>query len=242
MRTASHSPVCRADSPVLCPLQCRAVCGKPSRLVERCRTHPLAQAAAEMERSAGVLSPGHCDTSVCTSAASSTRNAAAEPARKNRTASERLAVRCRRLRGVVARQPGQAPRGEEKADRVHEQQRSGRCLPGATSGSESWNAAPLHAVEVLHQGPAWYGALTSAAGEPIGVVLADAWPVRCRLAIAATQFAAGLAAAGLLARPGLAGPYLSVALVGVFIAPMTIWAKTVRMRLVPAHAFGHAFA
>lgn len=105
---------------------------------------------------------------------------------------------------------------------------------------------PVYAVDVLDAGAAGFGAMSAAlaAGEVIGAVAAGAWPVRRGLgrAIAATQLLTGLAACGLLLRPQLAGACGCLALVGAFSAPMTIWAQTLRMSLVPPRLRGHVFA
>ncbi|MEU4393056.1 MFS transporter [Kribbella sp. NPDC023855] len=105
---------------------------------------------------------------------------------------------------------------------------------------------PVYAVTVLDSGAAAYGAMSAAlaAGELAGAALAGILPVRRSLGrfIAATQLATGLAACGLLFRPSLVGACVCLALVGVFSAPMTIWAQTLRMRLVPPALRGHVFA
>ncbi len=105
---------------------------------------------------------------------------------------------------------------------------------------------PVYAVDVLDSGAVGFGAMSAAlaTGELIGAALAGAVPVRRGLgrAIAATQLATGLAACGLLLRPQLVGACVCLALVGAFSAPMTIWAQTLRMRLVPPALRGHVFA
>jgi hypothetical protein len=105
---------------------------------------------------------------------------------------------------------------------------------------------PVYAVDVLDSGAAGFGAMSAAlaAGELGGAALAGVVPVRRGLgrAIAATQLATGLAACGLLLRPQLVGACVCLALVGAFSAPMTIWAQTLRMRLVPPALRGHVFA
>lgn len=105
---------------------------------------------------------------------------------------------------------------------------------------------PVYAVKVLDSGAAAFGAMSAAlaAGELAGAALAGVLPVRRGLgrAIAATQLATGLAACGLLLRPSLVGACVCLALVGAFSAPMTIWAQTLRMRLVPPALRGHVFA
>jgi MFS family permease len=105
---------------------------------------------------------------------------------------------------------------------------------------------PVYAVNVLDSGGTGFGAMSAAlaTGELIGAALAGALPVRRGLgrAIAATQLATGLAACGLLLRPQLVGACACLAVVGAFSAPMTIWAQTLRMRLVPPALRGHVFA
>ncbi|GAA3697444.1 MFS transporter [Nonomuraea antimicrobica] len=80
-------------------------------------------------------------------------------------------------------------------------------------------------------------------GELIGSVLAGARPaasggVAGRVtAIAVVQL---LAAAAFLAVQAL--PYAGFLLVGLFSAPMTVWAQSLRMRRIPAHLRGRGFA
>ncbi|TDW24286.1 MFS transporter [Kribbella kalugense] len=105
---------------------------------------------------------------------------------------------------------------------------------------------PVYAVNTLKVGAAGFGTMTAAlaAGELLGAAAAGVWPVRRNLgrAIAGTQLATGLAACGLLLHPQLIATCIVLALVGAFSAPMTIWAQTIRMALVPSDLRGHVFA
>jgi hypothetical protein len=52
---------------------------------------------------------------------------------------------------------------------------------------------------------------------------------------------AGLVLLGLVARPGLAGTAAVLALAGLCASPLTIWAQTIRMRLIPPDMRGRVF-
>jgi hypothetical protein len=65
------------------------------------------------------------------------------------------------------------------------------------------------------------------------------WPLG--RSIAAAQLLAGLVLLGLVARPGLAGTVAVLALAGLCASPLTIWAQTIRMRLIPPDMRGRVF-
>jgi hypothetical protein len=77
------------------------------------------------------------------------------------------------------------------------------------------------------------------AGELIGSVLAARRSSSPRgiAAIAAVQLCAGAAFLAVAA-----APYAGFLLVGLCMAPMTVWAQSLRMRRIPAHLRGRGFA
>jgi MFS family permease len=105
---------------------------------------------------------------------------------------------------------------------------------------------PVYARDVIGGGPGAYGALAAAlaAGELVGALLAGAIPTRLsamhRIAIAQTLSGASILA--LAFRPGLAGACGALFLGGLFSAPMTVWAQSLRMQLTPPQLRGHVFA
>ena len=105
---------------------------------------------------------------------------------------------------------------------------------------------PAYARDVLGAGPEAYGVLVSAftAGVLIGSVVIGAvrWPWPLGRSIAAAQLAAGAVAVGLIGRPSLPVAVLILALVGLFASPLTIWAQTIRMGLIPEALRGRVFS
>jgi MFS family permease len=105
---------------------------------------------------------------------------------------------------------------------------------------------PLLAGESLGGGPALYGALLGslAVGEVLAALAAGTLtraPSLGRL-IALAQLASGAALALLV---GVRAPLVAaggLALFGAFSAPLTIWAQTLRMRVIPASLRGRVFA
>lgn len=106
---------------------------------------------------------------------------------------------------------------------------------------------PVYADRVLGGGPALYGTLLGvlAVGEVISAAVAGGWsgPARLRLGtlIGLAQALAG-AALALLWVPHVAATALGLGLFGAFSAPLTIWAQTLRMRVIPAALRGRTFA
>jgi len=108
---------------------------------------------------------------------------------------------------------------------------------------------PILSGEIPGGGPALYGLLLGAlaAGEVVSSVLAGGLrpglPLEALIALA--QALAG-AALGLMALPAVArGPWAAggvLALFGALSAPLTIWAQTLRMRVIPEAMRGRAFA
>ncbi len=105
---------------------------------------------------------------------------------------------------------------------------------------------PIYARETLGGDATTFGSLLSAAtaGELLGGLLVGmiAWRWTLGRSIASAQAAVGASFLGLLALPGFA---LSAAFLGIahfFSAPLTIWAQTVRLRLIPAPLRGRVIS
>jgi MFS family permease len=104
---------------------------------------------------------------------------------------------------------------------------------------------PLYARDALGGDASTYGLLVSSftGGMLIGALAVGAidwrWPLG--RSIAAAQLLAGLVLLGLVARPGLAGTVAVLALAGLCASPLTIWAQTIRMRLIPPDMRGRVF-
>jgi MFS family permease len=105
-------------------------------------------------------------------------------------------------------------------------------------------AAPWLARERLGGAPT-LGLLLSAmsAGELGGSLLAGAWPMRKPLlGIGVAELVASLGFATFIVAPVTAVVALGLAVIGLFSAPMTVWAQSIRMRRLPAHVRGRSFA
>lgn len=105
---------------------------------------------------------------------------------------------------------------------------------------------PIYTREILHGNATEYGSLLSAAtvGELVGALIVGmvVWRWTLGRSIASAQVAVGASFLGLLTLPTFAA---SAALLGIahfFSAPLTIWAQTIRMRLIPAHLRGRVFS
>jgi MFS family permease len=105
---------------------------------------------------------------------------------------------------------------------------------------------PVYTRDVLAADAATYGLLIGAftVGLLAGSVAVGAirWPWTLGRSIAAAQLVGGLAVLGLLAQPAFAGTLVVLAAVGALLSPLTIWAQTVRMRLIPAELRGRVFS
>ena len=105
---------------------------------------------------------------------------------------------------------------------------------------------PAYARDILAGDAATYGVLVSAmtAGMLAGSTFVGAvrwrWPLGRSVAVA--QAAAGIALGGLILRPALAGAILVLVVFGLLVSPLTIWAQTIRMRLIPEAMRGRVFA
>lgn len=105
---------------------------------------------------------------------------------------------------------------------------------------------PLLTDQVLQGGARLYGFLLAAlaAGQVIAVVLAGTLVLRRALGtlICAAQFGAGAALLLVFLTRNTTGAVIGLALFGVCSAPMTIWAQTLRMRIIPENMRGRTFA
>jgi MFS family permease len=106
---------------------------------------------------------------------------------------------------------------------------------------------PVYARTVLAggAGASGFGLLSSAlaGGELAGSAAAGMVPARWPLgrAIALSQLAAGGFLLGLVGLPQLPGAVAFLALSAFCTGPLTVWAQTLRMRLIPAHLRGRVF-
>ena len=109
---------------------------------------------------------------------------------------------------------------------------------------------PILAHRALGGGAGLYGALLAciAAGEVTASLVAGRWrpPLPLGTLICLSQVIAGLALLGVLAAAragaGVLGVGAALALWGAASAPLTIWAQTLRMRLIPEALRGRVFA
>jgi predicted MFS family arabinose efflux permease len=104
---------------------------------------------------------------------------------------------------------------------------------------------PVYARQQLGGGARTFGILLSAfalaALVGSGVVGSLNWRAPLVRSIAATQAIAGSCYLALLASPRLPLAIGTLVLAGVFTSPMTIWAQTIRMRLIPPEMRGRVF-
>lgn len=105
---------------------------------------------------------------------------------------------------------------------------------------------PIFADEVLGGGAELYGSLLGilAAGEVVSSVLAGGLQLSISLGalICLAQFLAGLSISLLLTGNAVVWSLLGLALFGFFSAPLTIWAQTLRMQIIPEALRGRTFA
>ena len=104
---------------------------------------------------------------------------------------------------------------------------------------------PVYVRQVLVAGAATYGALVAVAGAAglAGAFAAGASASRIPLgrAIALSEIAAGCAYAILAGKPPLALTFVGLAVGALCLGPLTVWAQTVRMRLIPPDMRGRVF-
>jgi MFS family permease len=105
---------------------------------------------------------------------------------------------------------------------------------------------PLFSVQMLRGGPDLYGLLlgTLAGGEVIGSILAGSlvFPLSLGRLICLAQVLSGMSLVLLLLLPGIWWTITGLTLLGLFSAPLTIWAQTLRMQIIPERLRGRAFA
>jgi MFS family permease len=105
---------------------------------------------------------------------------------------------------------------------------------------------PIYADQVLGGGPQLYGALLGflAGGEVISSILAGSLTLSLSLGklIALAQSLAGVSLGVLLFGPQLGWVASGLGLLGFFSAPLTIWAQTLRMQVIPEALRGRTFA
>lgn len=105
---------------------------------------------------------------------------------------------------------------------------------------------PILANRTLGGGPGLYGILlgAEAAGEVTSSLLAGGMSPRLPLgaSICLSQLCAGAGLLVILATRNIGGALGGLALYGLCSAPLTIWAQTLRMRIIPERLRGRAFA
>jgi MFS family permease len=105
---------------------------------------------------------------------------------------------------------------------------------------------PIYATTILGGGATLYAALTSAllAGDLIGsfIVGAIGWRWPLGRSIAAAQTAVGVAFLPMLLQPETTVTLALLFLSGLLTSPLTIWAQTLRMRLIPPELRGRVFS
>jgi Transmembrane secretion effector len=105
---------------------------------------------------------------------------------------------------------------------------------------------PSYVRQLTDAGAVGFGLLVSAftVGSLVGALVVGAirWPWPLGRSIAAAEVAAGAVVALLIVEPPLLGATLVLIAVGVCASPLTIWAQTIRMRLIPEELRGRVFA
>jgi MFS family permease len=105
---------------------------------------------------------------------------------------------------------------------------------------------PILSTDVLQGGSELYGGLLGAIaiGELISSLLVGMVQLRPALGklIAFAQLASGLTILLLLTQLSIVVTFISFFFLGMFSAPLTIWAQTLRMKIIPAELRGRTFA
>jgi len=105
---------------------------------------------------------------------------------------------------------------------------------------------PIYADRVLGGGAELYGILVGfiAVGEVSSSIVVGGliFSLSLGVLICLSQFLAGVSLSLLLFRYGTWWAILSLALLGLFQAPLTIWAQTLRMQIIPEKLRGRTFA
>ncbi len=105
---------------------------------------------------------------------------------------------------------------------------------------------PIFTAQVLNGGAGLYGGLltASALGEVVGAMIAGAKTFRLSLGtlICFAQLLSGAALGLVFIGPSLWTTIPALVLLGLFSAPLTIWAQTLRMQIIPERLRGRTFA
>lgn len=105
---------------------------------------------------------------------------------------------------------------------------------------------PIYSDQILGGGAALYGILLGflAAGEVVSSIAAGSLALRLSLGtlICLAQFLSGLTLGTLLLGRTIWTAAITLTLFGLFSAPLTIWAQTLRMQIIPAPLRGRTFA
>lgn len=105
---------------------------------------------------------------------------------------------------------------------------------------------PVFSGQVLRGGPELYGVLLGAlaVGETVGSVLAGSvvLPLSLGTLICLTQVFSGVSLSLVLLGPNIWSSATGLTLLGLFSAPLTIWAQTLRMQIIPEQLRGRTFA
>jgi MFS family permease len=105
---------------------------------------------------------------------------------------------------------------------------------------------PIYSDKIAGGGPQSYGALLGviAVGEVFSATLVGSLPARrpIGLLIALAQMLSGVALAVLLLGINIGWVISGLLLLGLFSAPLTIWAQTLRMQIIPERLRGRTFA
>jgi MFS family permease len=105
---------------------------------------------------------------------------------------------------------------------------------------------PVYVREVLAEDAQAYGLLVGvlAVGMLAGSLAVGAlrWRWTLGRSLAAAQVAAGCSVLGLAVSPPLGAAAAILGLTGLLASPLTIWAQTIRMRLIPPELRGRVFS
>lgn len=105
---------------------------------------------------------------------------------------------------------------------------------------------PLFADRALQGGPELYGVLLGvlAGGAVVGSILAGSFvfPFSLGVLICLAQVLSGISLSLVLLGPNRWWTMVGLALLGLFSAPLTIWAQTLRMQIIPEQIRGRTFA
>jgi MFS family permease len=105
---------------------------------------------------------------------------------------------------------------------------------------------PVYAREVFREGVSTYGLLLSAMGFGglVGAIFvgAIAWPWPLGRSIAAAQLTTGVGFLALLLAPSRPATLALFAALGFLTSPLTVWAQTIRMHIIPHELRGRVFS